>query len=597
MVEEVIFCWGLWTILIQVGLGTSAAELPWSCPKICDCRQEKLQVNCSNKHLTSIPSGFPVYSQSLNLSHNNLRILGPRQLSNLTQLLELDLSYNNISMIDVEAFQGLQNLRILCLKHNLLKIIPVGVFTGLTSLYLLDVSDNEILVFLDDSFRELVNLHVLEIGVNDLVFISHRAFAGIQNLQDLNVGRCNLTSIPTEALSQLLSLTRLRFHRLSISMLPSNSFRQLNRLRSLEISNWPVLDTLASSSLIGLNLTSLTISKCNLTVVPYTALHHLAYLRYLDLSYNPITTVHRNLLSDLLRLQEFHLAGGHLLQIELGAFKGLVRFNLLNVSSNRLSTLEEGVFHSTGNLRILRLDGNPLACDCRLLWVMRWRQHLDFDGHQPSCSSPGIAQERELRDFRDTEVTRFFTCRKSRIIDLRPQEIKVKEGNSVTIHCKADGDPPPSIFWMTSKRTPLLSKGRIRVLTNGTLEVQFAQVQDGGAFLCVASNAAGNDSVFITLRVLGDRFFHNYSEEGWRFANGTSAQVQNRLPFDAKTLVIAMTMGFLSFLSSVAICFLFIFFWSRGKGQIKRNSEIEFVPQRAMGGGGGGDSRLTMKLI
>ena len=70
-------------------------------------------------------------------------------------------------------------------------------------------------------------------------------------------------------------------------------------------------------------------------------------------------------------------------------------------------------------------------------------------------------------------------------------------------------------------------------------------------------------------------------------------------PFDAKTLVIATTMGFLSFLSSVAICFVFMFFWSQSKGQIKHTATIDFVPRSSMGGGGDGADagRFTMKLI
>ncbi|XP_018620315.2 leucine-rich repeat and immunoglobulin-like domain-containing nogo receptor-interacting protein 4b [Scleropages formosus] len=608
-VEAIVF-WAAWCVLLLFGEAASVSERPWPCPQKCDCRNEKLQVNCSWKHLTGVPEGLSVDTQSLNLSHNRLRTLGRRQFNELAQLWELDLSYNVISMIEVDAFQGLQSLRTLFLKNNRLKIIPVGVFSGLHSLQILDISDNEILVFLDYTFRELVSLHLLEAGVNDLVFISHRAFTDLQNLQELNVDRCNLTSIPTEALSQLQCLTRLRLRRLSISILPNNSFRRMLRLHTLEITHWPSLDTVAGNSLMGLNVTFLTISHCNLTAVPYTALRHLAYLRYLDLSYNPITALHGNLLSDLQRLQEFHLAGGNLLKIELGAFRGLGFFHLLNVSSNQLSTLEEGVFHSVGNLQTLRLDGNPLACDCRLLWVVRRRLRLDFDGHSPSCSTPEMVRNREFRDFSEAELPGLFTCRQARIVDRRPQELKVEEGTTVVFDCSADGDPSPSISWMSNQQKALSSTGRVRVLNNGTLEVRYAQVQDSGTFLCMASNAAGNDNISVSLHVLQLPSTHNrtashFSQESLTLvpapsAPNTTAQVASSFPFDAKTLVIAMTMGFLSFLSSVAICFVFMFFWSQSQGQIKHNANIDFVPRTSMGGGGGDGvdtGKFTMKLI
>ncbi|KAL4646760.1 hypothetical protein GN956_G10176 [Arapaima gigas] len=606
-VKAIVF-WAAWSMLLLFGEGAPVSELPWSCPQKCDCHHEKLQVNCSWKHFTGVPEGFSTETQSLNLSHNRLRTLGRRQFSSLTQLWELDLSYNGIAMIEVDAFQGLQSLRTLYIKNNRLKIIPVGVFSGLTSLHLLDVSNNEILVFLDYTFRELVGLRLLDTGTNDLVFISNRAFTDLQNLEELNVDRCNLTSIPTEALSQLQSLIRLRFRRLNISILPNNSFRQLLRLRTLEITHWPSLDTVAGNSLMGLNLTFLTISYCNLTAVPYAALRHLVYLSYLDLSFNPITALHGNLLGDLVRLQELHLAGGNLLKVQPDALRGLGFFRVLNVSSNQLSTLEEGVFHSVGNLQTLRLDGNPLACDCRLLWVVRRRLRLNFDGRPPSCSTPEKVRGRNFRDFSEVELPGLFTCRPSRIVDRRPQELMVEEGATVAFTCSADGDPSPSISWLTIQQTVLPSTGRVRVLNNGTLEVRYAQVQDSGTFLCVASNAAGNDSISVSLHVLQLPPNHNrtisyFPEESFSLvpappATNATAQVSGSFPFDAKTLVIAMTMGFLSFLSSVAICFIFMFFWSQSKGQIKHNANIDFVPRTSMGGGDGVDTgKFTMKLI
>lgn len=604
MFVESVVRWLVWSVLLQFGLCVSAG----SCPPRCACRPEAREVTCSGKHLASVPDGFPGDARRVDLSQNKIKTVGRRQFAGLPQLQDLDLSHNLITMMEVEAFQGLQNLRTLRINNNRLKIIPVGVFSGLPALRFLDLSQNEILVFLDYTFRDLPSLQRLGAEENDLVFISQRAFWGLHGLQELNLDRSNLTSVPSEALSQLQSLTRLRMLRLTISTLPNNAFRRLHRLRDLRIVNWPALDTVASNSLIGLNLTSLVVSGCNLSAVPYAALRHLVYLRYLDLSYNPIAVVQGNMLGDLLRLQELHLAGGALLRIEPGAFRGLSYFRTLNVTSNQLATLEESAFHSVGNLQVLRLDGNPLACDCRLLWVVRRRLRLNFDGRQPTCSSPDAVRQREFRDFSEKELPRLFTCRPARILDRRPQEARVEEGTTVLFSCKVDGDPFPSIAWMSSRRSVVSPTGRIRVLPNGTLEVRFAQVQDSGAYHCLAGNAAGNDSLTVGLYVKGvprNQTASFFSDEGWTEptsvqAANSSAQVARPYPFDAKTLVIATTMGFLSFLSSVAICFVFMFFWSQSKGQIKHTATIDFVPRSSMGGGGGDGGeggRFTMKLI
>lgn len=600
---------GALALLLLWCVSFSAADLSWPCPQKCICQQGTLEVNCSTKHLTGVPEGLSSNAKRLDLSGNRLKTLSRRQFYSLSKLEDLDLSQNIISMIEVEAFQGLKNLRFLRIKNNRLKIIPVGVFSGLSNLRSLDISKNEILVFLDYTFQDMGNLREMNAAENDLVFISQRAFVGLQSLQELIVDRSNLTSIPTEAFSQLQSLTKMRLRRLTISVLPNNAFRRLHQLRTLQIIQWPSLETLNSNSLIGLNLTTLVISNCNLSAVPYASLRHLIYLRYLDLSYNPIKSIQGNLLGDLLRLQELHLAGGNLLRIEPGAFRGLVNFRLLNVSSNRLTTLEESAFHSVGNLQTLRLDRNPLTCDCRLLWIVRRHLRLNFDGRQPTCSATNHGQVimSKYPDVLQAKLPDVFICRQAQILDRQMQEASVDEGANIQFECKAKGHPSPSITWLSPHQAPIGSMGRMRVLANGSLEVRYAQVQDAGTYLCIAANAAGNDSISASLQVRS--FPRNYttpffSDERWVETSlppstNSSEQVSNPYPFDAKTLVIATTMGFLSFLSSVAICFVFMFFWSQSKGQIKHTATIDFVPRSSMGGGGDSadTGRFTMKLI
>lgn len=603
------FCHQTWVLalLLLCCLHLSVSNFLWPCPQKCICRQDTLEVNCSSKHLTVVPEALHISARRLNLSGNRLKTLSRRQFYGLTQLEELDLSENIISMIEVEAFQGLKNLRILKIKNNRLKIIPVGVFSGLPNLINLDISKNEILVFLDYTFQEMVNLREMNAGENDLVFISQRAFVGLQSLQELNVDRSNLTFIPTEAFSQLQSLTKLYLRRLNINVLPNNAFRRLHQLHTLQILQWPSLETLNSNSLMSLNLTTLVISNCNLSAIPYASLRHLTHLIYLDLSYNPITSIEGNMLGELLRLQEFHLVGGKLLRIEPGAFRCLVHFQLLNVSSNRLTTLEESAFHTIGNLQTLRLDRNPLTCDCRLLWVVRHRLRLNFDGRQPTCSTPERGRKREFRDFSEAELPKVFICTQAYILERKLQEAKIDEGTNVQFECKVDGYPPPSITWLSPQQTPFSSMGRIRVHTNGTLEVRYAQVQDTGTYQCIAANVAGNDSISARLHVRNSPRNYttpNFFDESWvetSFPPSTnsSAQVSSPYPFDAKTLVIATTMGFLSFLSSVIICFVFMFLWSQSQGQIKHTATIDFVPRTSVGGGGDGadTGRFTMKLI
>ncbi|GAA6082570.1 leucine-rich repeat and immunoglobulin-like domain-containing nogo receptor-interacting protein 4a [Tachysurus ichikawai] len=585
---------------------------PWSCPQNCECLHELLKVNCSSCHLNSVPEGIHKNTQYLSLANNQLNTLRKHQFSVLEQLEELDLSENMLTVIEVQAFSGLQNLLILRISRNRLKIILVGVFSGLQSLRLLDISKNEILVFLNDMFYEMPFLQKLAVNENDLVFISNHAFSGLLYLQELNLDGYNLTSVPTEALSQLPRLVRLHFCHTGLTVLPNNSFRKLTQLRELTLSHWNRLDTLLPNSLIGLNLTSLTLSNCNLSSVPYTSLRHLAYLLYLDLSYNPITSIQPNLLRDLLQLQEFHLVGGNLQRVEPGAFRGLVHIRLFNVSLNKLSTLVETVFQSVETLQVLRVDGNPLACDCRLFWVLQRHMHLLTEGQPPICTTPVQVQGRAFQEFTESELPVLFICRQAHILNREKQEVHVDEGQTVLFLCQVDGDPSPSVIWVSPQRTLVPTTGRIRVLSNGTLEVRYVQLQDSGIYYCFASNVAGNDSIFVSLWVR--RFVTSLSRnrsahfflDGWSFTSNNppvnSSYDAQPFPFDLKTLLVAVTIGLLSFLSSVAVCFIFMFFWSQSRGQIKHTATIDFVPHSTGAGSGGGRTRMetgrfTMKLI
>lgn len=594
----------LWALLFLLSVSLAAETHPL-CPQSCRCDAELLEVNCSLSQLSTVPSDLSRDAIILNLTHNKIKTLLHQQFQSLRQLLHLDLNDNLLEVVELDAFLGLESLLTLRLARNRLKIIPVGAFAGLLSLQFLDISSNDILVFLDFTLRDLPALQHLNAADNQLVFVSGHAFTGLNSLQELHLDACNLTAVPTESFSQLTTLRSLHFHCLSLTSLPNYAFHYLVHLKELIISHCPWLDALSGNSLLSLNLTSLTITHGNLSVMPYLPLHHLVYLISLDLSFNPITSIQGNLLGDLLRLQELHLVGGSLLRIETRAFRGLVNFRLLNVSRNRLTTLESGAFQSLMPLKTLILDNNPLACDCRLLWMVQRRVYLDFGRNLPTCSSSLHLEDWSFLEFSDTELSGLLTCQQPQILNCKPQRVKVNQGQTVVFDCIAEGDPTPSLSWFNPQLRPVSSTGRIWVLTNGSLEVRYAQPQDSGTYYCLASNAAGNDSLKVSLQVrpfLTSRK-STFHLGGWIPSSSPDVSGNHELTFDFKTLLIAASIGFLSFFSSVSVCFIFMFLWSKSKGHIKHTATIKYVPHSTVSTSARGNgnymetSRFTMKLL
>ena len=375
---------------------------------------------------------------------------------------------------------------------------------------------------------------------------------------------------------------------------------------------------------------------------------------------------------------------------------GLRQIRLLNVSGNVLVTLEEGAFHSVNTLETLRVDGNPLACDCRLLWILQRRKTLNFDGRSPVCAGPVEVQGHAITSFSDSALFDHFTCQKPRIrnrklqqvggacrqwaglvdsgwglstvgvdcrqwagglflsrslcpfesiyiptitLSLSPSlfrspsllfslsqyfhmslyphlvslclspQVSAREGQVVSFSCHAEGEPAPVIFWISPQRRRITTRsgGRVTVLAEGTLEIRYAQVTDTGTYICIASNAGGNDTYFATLTVSGlppdaamlaNRTFYTGDLNE---TNLNDTRVFLKFTLDLKTILISTAMGCIMFLGVVVFCFLLLFVWSRGRGQHKNNFSVEYsfrkVDGPSAGGGQGGARKFNMKMI
>lgn len=563
------------------------------CPAACDCTSRPRAVLCAHRRLEAVPGGLPPDTELLDLSGNRLWGLQRGMLSRLGLLQELDLSDNQLSALEPGAFLGLQSLLTLRLRGNRLRILGPGVFSGLSALTLLDLRLNQIVLFLDGAFGELGSLQQLEVGDNHLVFVAPGAFAGLAKLRSLTLERCNLSTVPGPALARLPELGALRLRDLDIGRLPAGALGGLGQLQELEIHRWPALEALEPGSLAGLNLSSLAITRCNLSAVPFQALRHLSFLRVLDLSQNPISAIPARRLSPLVRLQELRLSGAGLTSIAAHAFHGLTAFHLLDVADNALQTLEETAFPSPDKLVTLRLSGNPLTCDCRLLWLLRLRGRLDFGSSAPACAGPQHVQGKSLREFSDILPPGHFTCQPALIRKSGPRWVIAEEGRRAIFSCSGDGDPAPTVSWMRPQGARLGRAGRVRVLEDGTLEIRSVQLRDRGPYVCVVSNVAGNDSLRTWLEVIQVEP-----------PNGTLSDLNITVPggpgpffLDSRGVAMVLAVGFLPFLTSVTLCFGLIALWSKSKGRVKHHVTFDFVAPRPSGDKKSGGNRVTAKLF
>lgn len=83
------------------------------------------------------------------------------------------------------------------------------------------------------------------------------------------------------------------------------------------------------------------------------------------------------------------------------------------------------------------------------------------------------------------------------------QSRQVVAGNSLTLECKAAGNPPPLLTWLKD-RVPVKASDKLRVLAGGKqLEILNAVEADQGQYSCVATSVAGEQEIKYDVEILG----------------------------------------------------------------------------------------------
>lgn len=102
----------------------------------------KLLLDCSSKDLNHIPADLPSDVVKMDLSHNGIQHLRPKQFLLSKELKMLNLSGNNLHKIDTAAFAGLLYLRELDLSNNSLHHFQYGILEDLYFLRKLSLDNN-----------------------------------------------------------------------------------------------------------------------------------------------------------------------------------------------------------------------------------------------------------------------------------------------------------------------------------------------------------------------------------------------------------------------------------------------------------------------
>ena len=527
--------WSEVVSMLAILLSVAATLLPATrgdtidpCPVTCICNAIEGIVDCGSRHLRDPPFRLAPATRHLNLSHNNLSTLEDGAFTELHELRSLDLSFNNLSNISDHVFRDQRKLQNLSLAGNHLDGKQLQSVRFLTSLQKLDLSHNDI--------------HEID---TDFVF------ANITRLESLNL---NGNEIRTFAISlpYLETLTMDGNKLQSLSLEGSSNLRHLS-LSNNELSRCPDFSSLP-------NLTYLNLAHNRIVIIDSTSFASLVQLRWLTVSSNPVANIGVGSFQNCSSLEDLHISSlWNLTHVNNGTFSGLDSLLTLNashntnlryihaaalsclgslrtldISHNALSSLHTSAFQGLASLRSVALHHNPWRCDCDTRWL---RDHVTNNTaswrllqiNAIVCATPTKLADYLMVNIQESNIT----C-VAPMITTYQQKVAFAVGSQAVVNCIVVGDPKPDIVWITPRRKRLhyhpafvdhaasdpgddayfkdqpwhrstnydhnidkLTDGRLRVLKNGSLYIDYVSRHDTGHYFCTVQNSLGNATVGI----------------------------------------------------------------------------------------------------
>ncbi|TWW72362.1 Leucine-rich repeat and fibronectin type-III domain-containing protein 5 [Takifugu flavidus] len=314
----------------------------------------------------------------------------------------------------------------------------------------------------------------------------------------------NKADVKRKDFANMTRLVDLTLSRNTISFITPYAFADLENLRALHL-NSNRLTRIGNDTFIGMSkLHHLILNNNQLMMIHQGAFNDLLALEELDLSYNNLDSIPWEAIQKMTSLHTLSLDHNMLDFIPEGTFSLLQKLNRLDVTSNKLQKLPPDplfqraqVLATSGVLTpftfALSFGGNPLHCNCELLWLRR----LNRDDDLETCASPQHLSGRYFWSIPEEE----FLCEPP-LITRFSHEMRVLEGQRVTLRCKARGDPEPVIHWISPEGKLVSNSSRTLVYTNGTLDILISTVKDTGSFTCISSNPAGEAHQTVDLVII-----------------------------------------------------------------------------------------------
>uniref|UniRef100_A0A672JH83 Zgc:172282 n=1 Tax=Salarias fasciatus TaxID=181472 RepID=A0A672JH83_SALFA len=313
-----------------------------------------------------------------------------------------------------------------------------------------------------------------------------------------------ITAVRRRDFANMTSLLHLTLSRNTISQILPSAFSDLRRLRALHLDS-NRLTVIKDDHFKGLtNLRHLILANNQLhSISPHAFDDFLSTLEDLDLSYNNLDKVPWDTIGRLTNVNTLNMDHNLIENVPQGVFTNLHKLARLDMTSNKLKKIPPDPLFlripvyakskgSPLSSLVLSFGGNPLHCNCELLWLRRLTREDDLE----TCASPPDLSAKYFWTIPEEE----FICDPP-VLTRKSPHTAAMEGQPASLKCKANGDPEPEVHWISPEGRLISNTSRYHIFPNGSLEINGTSLKDSGNFTCIASNAAGESTGRVELVV------------------------------------------------------------------------------------------------
>ena len=252
-----------------------------------------------------------------------------------------------------------------------------------TFIHTLVLWDTSTEFILDRAFTNFKNLTEVDITCSRYILISQCAFAD-SKIEKLVLFGCFLKPLPTTCIIE--NLKKLTLVGNQIKYIVNNAFGGYVALGGLYVSSNEITDV-EPEAFLGTKLRLLSLRKNKLKCIPDLGAISSA-LRVLDVSGNYIHQCDietQNSTFPWLGMIDFTNNGLSKLPIICNLSP---RLSILYLNDNNFVTLED-IRHITPELYEVKLDNNPIVCDCKVAWLKEVDCLTEYESCILQCSKSG----------------------------------------------------------------------------------------------------------------------------------------------------------------------------------------------------------------